>query len=153
MDKALDDKLVADFPKIFRDRNKTADLTCMAWGFECGDGWYNLIHDLCETIQNRIDSSSIHFPQIIAGQVKEKFGSLRFYYSLDYGKLTEEEKDEVGYYHENEIEGMISFAEHLSAHICETCGARGEIRYKQGWYYCACEKHSKTSYSNCSYKR
>jgi len=58
-------------------------------------------------------------------QVKEKFGSLRFY--INGG--TEE--------HYN----YIRFAEHLSARTCETCGAPGKMR-GQGWYYTACDEHT-----------
>ena len=58
-------------------------------------------------------------------QVKEKFGSLRFY--INGG--TEE--------HYN----YIRFAEDLSARTCETCGAPGKMR-GQGWYYTACDEHT-----------
>jgi hypothetical protein len=58
-------------------------------------------------------------------QVKEKFGTLRFYIRAG----TDE--------HYN----YIRFAENLSAVTCEDCGAPGKMRGR-GWYYTACDKHT-----------
>lgn len=55
MNKELDGKLVKRFPKLFRDRYAPMTETCMCWGFECGDGWYNILESLCESIQHHID--------------------------------------------------------------------------------------------------
>jgi len=60
-----------------------------------------------------------------AVQVKEKFGTLRFY--IDGGTDA----------HYN----YIRFAESMSAVTCETCGAPGKIR-GHGWYYTACDEHT-----------
>ena len=46
MKKELDEKLCADYPLIFQDRNKPMNQTAMCWGFSCGDGWHAT---LCET--------------------------------------------------------------------------------------------------------
>lgn len=64
-------------------------------------------------------------PQVIAVQVKEKFGTLRFY--TDGG-------NEVTY-------AMISMAESMSARTCEKCGAPGKLRGKT-WLYTACDEHT-----------
>jgi hypothetical protein len=61
----------------------------------------------------------------VASQVKEKFGTLRFY--IDRG--TEE--------HYN----YIRFAEYLSARTCEICGSPGKLR-GHGWLYTACDEHT-----------
>ena len=58
-------------------------------------------------------------------QVKEKFGTLRFYV----GAATDE--------HYN----YIRFAEALSARTCEVCGAPGKMR-GHGWYYTDCDEHT-----------
>lgn len=65
-------------------------------------------------------------PQVVAVQVKEKFGTLRFYY--DGG-------DEY-------ISGLVTMAEWASSVTCETCGERGKIR-GGGWLYTACDKHTR----------
>ena len=131
MTKELDEKLVAEFPKIFRDRHGDMKDTAMCWGFECHDGWYDLIHDLCGCIQTFIDDN--HKPQVIALQVKEKFGSLRFYWRIE-DKVEEDDRDL--------IHGMVWFAEYVSARTCEICGKRGSISEKKGWYSCRCPDHS-----------
>jgi len=42
----LDEKLVATYPELYRDRNGDMKETLMCWGFECGDGWYQIIDTL-----------------------------------------------------------------------------------------------------------
>jgi hypothetical protein len=103
--------------------------TAMCWGFECGDGWFNIINQLCSNIQHRIDWKNKKeevVPQVVAAQVKEKFGTLRFYY--DGG--------------DDYIHGLTSMAEAMSGVTCETCGKPGKFRGK-GWYYTACDEHTK----------
>lgn len=125
MTKDLDDLLVSKYPKIFAQRYKSMEETAMCWGFECGDGWFWLIDKLCESIQNYIDSN--HKQQLEATQVKEKYGSLRFYYTGG-DKL---------------IEGMIWLAEFLSNSICENCGEHGENKTINNWLYTLCEECNK----------
>ena len=105
MKKELDEKLVKKYPKIFRDRYEDMQLTAMCWGFDCSDGWYKLIDNLCSNLQWNIDKN--HYPQVIASQVKEKYGGLKFYVQSANDKQ----------------HAVISFAEGLSYSICEQCGA------------------------------
>ena len=74
----LQDKLFAEFPKLFAQRDLPKTETCMCWGIECPDAWYDVIHAACEIIQMNIDWNEL--PQIEFTQVKEKFGSLCMYY-------------------------------------------------------------------------
>jgi hypothetical protein len=130
----LDRILCEKYPLIFADRNKSMMETCMCWGFEHGDGWYPIIDSLCANIQHHIDWNNKNFekgytqykqvPQVVATQVKEKFGTLRFYY--DGG-------DDVIY-------GMVSMAESWSAVACEECGASG-TQNSRGWIKTLCETH------------
>jgi hypothetical protein len=110
MNKILDDYLCNKYPKIFADRNKPPTETCMCWGFSHQAGWFFLINYLCQSIQSYIDSYNKaepnSVPQVVADQVKEKFGSLRFYFHGG----------------NDEIHGMVLLAENLSYHICEKCG-------------------------------
>ena len=46
---------------------------------ECGDGWFQLLYDLCQEITNRYEKDNKEV-DIEVGQVKEKFGTLCFYY-------------------------------------------------------------------------
>lgn len=123
MKQELDEKLVKTFPKIFRDRYASVNDTCMAWGFTCDDGWYWLIYNLCDALQWDIDHN--RRPQVVASQVKEKFGTLRFYV----GSATEEQF------------ATIHFAEFLSGSLCELCGSTRQVKQtKGGWIKTLCDK-------------
>jgi hypothetical protein len=122
----LDIALCDKYPKLFANRFADMNSTAMCWGFECGDGWYDLIDCLCCSIQSHIDyNSDKGVSQVVVDQVKEKFGTLRFYTSGS----------------DERINGMIRLAERLSSRICETCGAPGTIRGRH-WLYTACHLHT-----------
>jgi hypothetical protein len=126
----LDEQLCNRYPLIFAQRFGELTETVMCWGFECDDGWYEILDSLCYSIQSYIDSNPHHeVPQVIATQVKEKFGTLRFYVTggNDY------------------TDGMIRMAEVLSERTCEQCGEPGKIR-GSNWFYVACDKHTRTEH-------
>jgi hypothetical protein len=171
----LDKLLCEKYPKMMVNRNKGMQETAMCWGFDCGDGWYNILNQLMGNIQHHIDwkekqrAGAIkynemaaqakagnfdlfeetmkaqpndeykekrlaeivagdfrqvppEFPQVTLDQVKEKFGTLRFYYSGG---------DDV-------IDGMVRMAEAMSGTTCESCGNPGERR-GGGWVHTYCE--------------
>lgn len=66
--------------------------------------------------------------QVVATQIKEKFGTLRFYYQGG---------DEY-------IRGLEAMAESMTARICEECGSPGKSRStkKQRWLLVLCDKHA-----------
>lgn len=182
MKRELDQLLCKKYPKIFRDRHADMHKTLMCWGFECHDGWFNIIDKMCSVIQWHIDQSrnrrlrSLRYnravkralhgdiealikfystkspnsrkwaessaqrdiaaglkfqkvheacPQVVAVQVKEKFGTLSFY--------TEGGDDYT--------RGVESLAESMSAVTCEICGSPGKIR-GSSWLYTACDQHT-----------
>jgi hypothetical protein len=141
MREELDQKLCEKYPKIFKNRNGDMRETAMCWGFEHGDGWYNIINNLCACIQSHIDwqnkqrealleSNPHNVPlpdavlQVVAEQVKEKFGTLRFYYQGG----------------DDYIDGMVRMAEAMSAVTCEKCGAPAKTR-GPGWIRTLCDTH------------
>ena len=65
--------------------------------------------------------------RVVAEQVKEKFGTLRFYYRGG---------DEVVY-------GMVRMAEAMSAVTCEQCGAPAKTGQHGGWVGTLCELHTR----------
>ena len=82
MKQALQEKLFADFPKMFRQKDLPKTETCMCWGIDCPDEWFDIIYAVCETIQTMTDNNkdlSDKYPQVEFTQVKEKFGSLCMY--------------------------------------------------------------------------
>ncbi|MDP4028040.1 MAG: hypothetical protein Q8P42_03625 [Gallionella sp.] len=78
MNEALSKKLFDDFPRLYRNRHESS----MQRGFECGDGWFELIYKLSQDIESVARESGLK-PDSTAWprcrQVKEKLGTLRFY--------------------------------------------------------------------------
>lgn len=162
MREELDKELCERYPLIFAQRNGSIQETCMAWGFACGDGWFNILDRACALIRNHINwrrqqiESAQKFnselakakaddfenwpdawlreprevpepvEQVVALQVKEKFGGLRFYYSGG----------------DDYIRGVVSMAEEMSYRTCEECGAPGTTD-KGGWIRTLCEEHKR----------
>jgi len=175
MRQELDEYLCKVYPKMMVNREKPMTETAMCWGFDCGDGWFNILNQLMGNIQNHIDwrerqrEVSIKFnrmaeqlkagdstlfdeeykdltgldfkekrrqelidrfpidipepiAQVTLDQVKEKFGTLRFYYSGG----------------DDYIRGMVSLAESLSGVTCESCGNPSEVQNDGGWMRSIC---------------
>jgi len=182
MKQELDEYLCKVYPKMMVNRDKSMQETCMCWGFECGDGWFQILNQLMGNIQHHIDwkerqrEVAIKFnqmseqlkagdstlfdeeykdligldfkerrrqelidrepqivpepiPQVTLDQVKEKFGTLRFYYSGG---------DEY-------ISGLVSMAESMSGVTCEECGKPGTST-RGGWIKTACKEHGGIDY-------
>lgn len=176
MNRELDKKLCEEHPHLFADRRAPMQVTCMCWGFECGDGWYNLLKEAADKLEplckaeyenamakekpwypsireamGRIARSRLRFlwtplykvvntvtgvydspiawyggAPCRASQVKEKYGTLRFYMVAS----TEG------------MEDIITEATRKSAITCETCGKPGKLRGEY-WLYTACKTHTK----------
>ena len=122
MTEKLQNQLYKKFNRIFTQKGLS-----LRWGFECDDGWYELIYGLCEKIQAYIDEAKCQ--QVIATQVKEKFGSLRFYAALDL--LNEDDVfDDV---HCGAIQAMIDAASEQSLKTCEVTGGYGTLNKRGNW--------------------
>jgi hypothetical protein len=112
---SLELALVKDFPGIFRDHRGDPMKTCMAFGLDVGAGWEPLIRKLCTAI---IEAGG---DDVVADQVKEKWGSLRIYYHGGNHKVS----------------ALVEEAERQSAHVCEACGSviDVECRHDKGGYW------------------
>ena len=119
----LDAALVRDFPLLYGDRNAAASTTCMCWGFECGDGWEPLLRDLSAKLEAAIKAlPADQQPDYKASQVKEKFGTLRFYLTMG----------------SDEMYDLIEVAEVVSSNTCEGCGQPGAM-HSDGWMFVSCD--------------
>lgn len=119
MHKLLEKKLVEKYPKIFENYGGDITKTCMGWGLSCGKGWFLLIDELCSKLET--------YDSVIAAQVKEKFGGLRFYIAGVPTELFDE------------IHELIREFEAKSFETCETCGQPGERR-GGSWIRTICDK-------------
>jgi hypothetical protein len=113
------DEFVAKYPTLFRGN--------LVFGIECNRGWYRLLDTLMDRIVKYEEGydylpNDYHYAE--ATQIKEKFGTLRFYFMG--GNDT--------------IEGMIMFAEDMSEMICEECGDGGRLGAHGHWMMTRCKK-------------
>lgn len=144
----MTDEEFENLAKRYPDLFEKSDITYIS----CGSGWYNIIDSLCAAICMEHENAVVnykyardypkfnkhpleHYEQNVLDakkripkiqQVKEKFGSLRFYVDTDSEK----------------IQNYITFASIMSSCTCEICGARGEKR-NSGWIKVLCDKHNR----------
>ena len=109
-------QLISKYTFLYRDKE-------IIYDFNVGDGWLPLI----DTLSSILESEIKHMPEDIrdlfyCSQVKEKFGTLRFYttHSTPF------------------FDGVISMAESMSALICEECGLPGSLR-NGSWIKTKCD--------------
>jgi len=112
MNKEHSEYLIKNFPNLYQGYGGDPRETLMAFGFECGDGWFEIIKELSEKLEPL---------DVVAVQVKEKFGTLRFY--IGYGC--------------DEAFDAIDLAGDKSAETCEKCGEPGSLR-DAGWVHTLC---------------
>lgn len=71
------------FPILFQHRKLSMQETCMCWGIECPKGWWHILDQLCTVLEfHNMEFKDKYGIAIVADQVKEKFGTLRFYYTI-----------------------------------------------------------------------
>ena len=100
--------------------------------FECGIGWHDIILQLSLKIEQILqeyaekqqvpEGEEYQIIEMFAVQVKEKYGTLRFYMSCETDTICD----------------LIEDAEALSSQTCEGCGAPGKMRGKR-WFEVKCE--------------
>lgn len=119
MDVQLVKKFYDRWPKWFQGLTQSPMESCLAFGFECADGWFDVLWRLCEDIEklNPPEEFEVY-------QVKEKFGGLRFYV----GAATEE------------IFDRIEQAEKESYETCETCGSKDNVTSEGSWIVTLCKE-------------
>ena len=111
-------KLTARFPGFF-DVNMDMMESSMCFGFQCGDGWFNLIWELSEKLEQLVGKD------FEITTIKEKFGGLRFYPRKYDEKAT----------------ALIGEYELQSENVCEECGEPSTLKKFKGgnWIYNMCD--------------
>lgn len=113
-------------------------------GFECAAGWYALLRDCCLRITEEYEQAGREI-DFIPLQIKEKFGTLRFYYgfkdfpqsisaidfldsqSLRFSPSNQQDDEEIALLRQA-IDDIISETKEQSKQICEFCGEKGSLR-------------------------
>ena len=157
MNKELEKKLSDKFPFMKKGKSLIEqhnagfiDDLYSAFGLECGDGWYDLIYELCTEIQKAIDESRLPV-NVEINQVKEKYGGLRFYYSLNFkenglGSIDANKRKELS----EKIFKLTNIYEDKSYGVCELCGKPGKLREDLDWMQTLCEEcYSKVKDKKC----
>jgi len=106
--------------------------------FDHDDGWFNIIWELSEKIENILNKYYsinkqaldllVDYSIFNVTQVKEKFGTLRFYYNI------RSDISEI----DNEIMKVINEAEIKSSITCEICSQPG-TQTKNRWVKTLCK--------------
>lgn len=135
------DELRAVHPRIFA---RPCELSV-------GPGWRVLVDELCAALQWQTDHNGA--PQLVAIQVKAKFGELRFYADV-VGDQVEAESPSALHIHRHDRNLVISrsagsraqdaiteLASALSRRTCELCGAIGTEERERMWVAIRCSAH------------
>ena len=101
-------------------------------GVSFGDGWYDIVCQCCDLVVRVNSELPPDARKIKVVQIKQKFGTLRFY---------------VDYVPENWISSKINELQSLTRNICEDCGAPGKER-DGSWIRTLCDSCSSKAKSN-----
>lgn len=112
------------FVNILRDRAPSVlPAGAPELGFTCGVGWFPILYDLVTAIQLHNQAVGVPEDNVVAVQIKEKFGGLRFYV----GRAPES------------VHRMIGLAENMSMRTCEECGDAGARVEVGSWVRTLCQ--------------
>jgi len=133
----FDKYMCETYPIMFRERNLPMNQTCMCWGFSIGSGWFWILADLCEKLDFISRETGIN---VVFGQIKEKFGGARFYYSTDYSKCSKN-SEAFSKFWQDMISTIINHYEEMCDYYCAECGEnKHDMITIGGWVYDCCEK-------------
>lgn len=109
-------KLFTDFPQLYEND------FMQERGFECEDGWFDLIYDLSSSLQNQENVSEIR-----VSQVKQKMGHLVY--------RVETLSDEINQ--------LIAQTQNKAKETCELCGSDNSVLH-------VCKSHHVVLCKHCS---
>lgn len=107
-------QLYETFPRLYRGKDKPVSTSMMSFGFECSDGWFDLVWTLSRAIEDIAaregrSPDTEEWPE--AMQVKDKLGRLRFH--IKHGSPA--------------MWGAIDAAADMSEKTCALCGAQDAL--------------------------
>jgi hypothetical protein len=121
----LENDLFEKFPQLFQDKDLPDTKTRICDGCACGDGWYQIIHDMCQEIMDNDPPEGFRFFQI-----KEKWGRLTVYIEVF---------DQDGDYNIDKFYNIVSKYEKMSKDVCENCGSLDVKTQGPGWLKTLCK--------------
>lgn len=127
MKKSLQSQIYLQCPLLFRNKKAGLHVNLMRFGFECGEGWFEIIENLFLSIEaysrELLDQGRSIDTLPSAAQIKQKWGTLCIYI---------DNTDE-------HIETLLLTARKRSFVTCEICGKAGKL-VVDGFYRVRCEK-------------
>lgn len=135
MKKELEQILFDRYPEFFSERHMPMSQSCMCWGIECGDGWFDLIDKLCLLLTHKISTTGSKYKDFRFQQIKEKYGELRIYHNG--GAI---------------VDNLVDYIASISTNICEICGNKGGMYNVNNWFMVRCPKcfSERVSYEDAS---
>ena len=145
----MNEQIFEDFAKRYPDLFQKAEIAYLG----VGDGWLGILDTLCALISYDVQQARYRLKYAMEHQgekfadpipiaeerlakaidglpiivdIKEKFGSLRFYVN----------------HADDKVENYIRFAEGMSHRVCEECGAPGK-QTNGGWIKTLCKEHAR----------
>lgn len=118
----LELKLVEKHPEILSRYGGDVDKTCFAFGFDHGDGWFHIVQEMLEKIQNIVNETGI---EVKVEQIKEKWDSLRCYVDFEPGQRGSKIQQGI-----SQINEIINNAQELSRTTCPRTGEPKQVSYK-----------------------
>lgn len=176
----LENKLYEKYPSIFKERTLPPQRSLMSYGLAIGDGWYDIMDLLCASVDGGLYDTmavideegankfgiaqqawaasaepkawlvNVKSPKVVFQQVKEKFGSIRVYYRLEFDKVIED-LAEFRHYpsletkmseYSSMVDGVIRCCETLSLRTCELTGTPGTMHSRNGWRKVLCAERA-----------
>lgn len=127
--KEFEAKLKAEFPMLYEGLGIHWREGGMLDGITVGPGWWDIVYEVSKSLEELMKSEPTFRTRV--GQVKEKFGGLRFYID-GIGAMYQDDKEREYWFSENlkpestwmEAVRLVSKAEKESLETCEYCGAR-----------------------------
>jgi hypothetical protein len=135
MDKLCEERLVREFPMLYREYKREG--SCMSWGFTVGQGWFPIVYELSREIEQAAEKFGVT-NLVYMVQVKEKFGMGRFAVRVG----TEDQREEAGSSLDvasAHIQALCREAENKTKTVCELCAKPGTL-IKDGWWRVRCVK-------------
>jgi hypothetical protein len=114
-----------------------SDVFTGLWWPEFGRGWDMMVHRMAEEIRAVIQPGT----KLVVHQMKEKFGGLRFYYSLE-REVDPADDEELPDTEAYLVDQIVQKYEELSDTVCIICGMPGALRGK-AWIEVLCDAHHK----------
>lgn len=119
-------------------------------------GWYDIVDQLCTALETELGANARQ--HVFVAQIKEKLGTLRFYYRFVRDEADEDDEPAGSSFEGSNpgqptdeqrarVRGLVDAALLESESTCSQCGAVGALRNVDGYLTTLCDPHHHTAIS------